>query len=377
MSISAGLFFATKETAIITAAVLIIAIICAAAWDTTRKLVREGQFTPAAFIRELKRDFISVRPSLDEALAAIIIFVFINLLFYNSFFYPQPNPDGSKHIYWQGVMDAVESVALWSRRSGSEHVKSFWYYFGILFKLELPLLAGSLLAGVFVIWRGARFWLFVAAWALGLTLAYSLIGYKTPWLMISFLIPMAIISGHAAEQIYRALPEMALKLLWAVVLTTVLILSGVLAWKVNFRKPDDNSNSSGYFTRAGEKLQLKPYTDGLHGYVYAQTDRDFFNLVQAIKDEAGKLPARNHTGIYVASPDYWPLPWSLRDYDKVAYTGNLPAEPQKISQPIIIAGAGQRSELDGLPGWRALPQSFTLRPSVTLVIYVRDENPQQ
>jgi uncharacterized protein (TIGR03663 family) len=377
MSFSAGLFFATKETAIITVFVLIIAIICATAWVITRKLVRERQFTPAAFIQELKRDFLSALPSLDQALAAIIIFVFVNILFYNSFFTPQPNPDGGRSIHWRGVMDAVESVALWTRRSGSEHVKSFWYYFGILFKLELPLLVGSLLAGIFVVWRSSRFWLFVAAWALGLTLAYSIIGYKTPWLMISFLIPMALLAGYAAEQIYRALPGMALKLLLAVVITTVLILSGVLAWKVNFRKHDDNSNTSGYFTRAGEKLQLKAYTDGLHGYVYAQTDRDFLNLVQAIKDEASKLPSRNRTGIYVASPDYWPLPWYLRDYDHVAYSGNLPVEPQQISQPIIVASAGQRSELDGLPGWRALPQSFTLRPSVELVIYVRDESLQQ
>jgi predicted membrane-bound mannosyltransferase len=195
--------------------------------------------------------------------------------------------------------------------------------------------------------------------------------------MISFLIPMAILSGYAAEQIYRALPGMALKLLWAAVITTVLILCGVLTWKINFHKYDDNSNTSGYFTRAGERLELKPYTDGLHGYVYAQTDRDFLNLAQAIKDEAAKAPTRNRTSIYVASPDYWPLPWYLRDYDQVAYTGNLPAEPQTISQPIIIAGASQRQELDGLPGWRALPQSFTLRPSVELVIYVRDEFQQQ
>ena len=72
-----------------------------------------------------------------------------------------------------------------------------------------------------------------------------------------------------------------------------------------------------------------------------------------------------------------PLPWYLRDYDQVAYAGNLPVEPQKLSQPIIVAGSSQRPELDGLPGWRALPQSFTLRPSVELVIYVRDELQQQ
>jgi uncharacterized protein (TIGR03663 family) len=376
MSVSAGLLFATKETAVITAAVLLIAIVCAAVWDIARKLIREHQFTPAAFARELKRDFVSALPSLDHALAATIIFVFINLIFYTSFFAPQTNPDGSKHIYWKGVADAVESITLWTRRSGSEHVKSFWYYFGTLFKLELPLLIGSLLAGIFVVRRGTRFWLFVAAWTLGITLAYSFIGYKTPWLMISFLIPMAIITGYAAEQIYRVLPMVALRLLWTLVIIIVSIVCGGLAWQVNFKEYADNNNTIGYFKSVGEKLKLKPYTDGLHGYVYAQTDRDFLNLVRAIKDEADKLPSRNRTSIYVASPDYWPLPWYLRDYDQVAYSGGLPAEPQTISQPIIVANTNQQSELDGMPGWRALPRVFTLRPTVELVIYVRDESQQ-
>ncbi len=369
MSTSAGLLFATKETAVITAAVLLIAVFSAAIWDIARELIRARQFTPAAFARNLKRDCASVLPSLDHTLAALIIFVFINLFFYSSLF---------KH--WPGVADAVKSIVMWTERSGSEHVKSFWYYLGILFKLELPLLVGSLLAGIFIVWRGSRFWLFTGAWTLGMTLAYSSIGYKTPWLMISFLIPMALVAAYAAERIYRALPMMALRLLWVLVLITVLTLSGVLAWKVNLVKHDDNGNSSGYFTSIGERLKLKPYTDGLHGYVYAQTDRDFLNLVQAIKDEAGKLPARNHTGIYVASPDYWPLPWYLRDYDQVAYAGNLPialGEAPKISQSIVIASANQQSELDGRHGWRALPRAFTLRPGVELVIYVRGENPQQ
>jgi uncharacterized protein (TIGR03663 family) len=369
MATSAGLLFATKETAIITAVVLIIAAVCATAWDITGKLFRQREFTPGR-----------VDLSLDHILAAIVIFVFINVIFYASFFVPQMYPDGNKHIYWRGITDAVKSVALWTRRSGTEHVKDFWYYFGVLLKLELPLLIGSLLAGIFVVWRGTRFWLFVAAWTLGMALAYSIIGYKTPWLVVSFLIPMALLSGYAAQQVYSALPLTKLRLLWVMALVGVLIINAGLAWSVNFDKYDDNGNSSGYFAEAGRNLKLKPYIDGLYGYVYAQTNRSAFQLVEAIKNESDKLPMRNDTPIYVASPDYWPLPWYLRYYKNVAYTGNLPAGvsgPPDISQPIIIGSVSQQSELEGMPGWRALPQSFTLRPGVELVIYVRDETRPQ
>src|SRR5262249_15670521 len=300
MATSAGLLFATKETAIITALVLIVAAVCATVWDGARKLFRQRDFTPGR-----------VALSLDHILAAIIIFVFINIIFYTSFFVLQVYPDGNKHVYWKGMTDAVRSVTLWTRRSGSEHVKDFWYYFGILLKLELPLLIGSLLAGIFVAWRGTRFWLFVAAWTLGLALAYSIIGYKTPWLMISFLIPMAILSGYAAEQVYSELPRASLRGLWVIVIVVALIFNGGLAWSVNFNKYDDNSNTSGYFIDAGRKLKLRPYLDGLYGYVYAQTDRGALQLVQELSREADKFPSRNETPIYVASPDYWPLPWYL------------------------------------------------------------------
>ncbi len=380
MSISAGLLFATKETAIITAVVLIVAAICAAAWDITRDLVRRRELSFSAFIREFIRDCAKVAPSLDHLLAAIIIFVFINIIFYASFFTIQTLSDGSRGTYWQGVAHAVKSIALWTGRSGSEHVKDFGYYLGILLKLELPLLIGSLLAGVFIVLRGTRFWLFIAAWTLGLTLAYSIIGYKTPWLMISFMIPMGILSGYAAQQVYLASPLTSLRLLWALALVLVLIFNGRLARSLNFEKHDDNGNSIGYFTALGRRMSLKPYLDGLYGYVYAQTDRDIFELVEAIKNEADKLPSGARTGILVASPEYWPLPWYLRDYDQAAYAGSLPPAEDgslKIQQPIIVASSSQQLELDALPGFRVLPEVFTLRPGVELFIYVRDETLQQ
>jgi predicted membrane-bound mannosyltransferase len=240
------------------------------------------------------------------------------------------------------------------------------------------LVIGSLLAGIFTVWRGTRFWLFVAAWAIGITLAYSIIGYKTPWLALSFLIPMALLSGHAAQQVYGAARFISLRLLWAAALVTVLIFNVRLAWAVNFDKYDDNDNRSGYGVDVGRSLSLKPYIDGLYGYVYAQTDRDIFQLTQAVKSETDKLPSPYDTPIYVSFPEYWPLPWYLRDYKKVDFSGRMPADgPAQISQPIVIANANQQLLFAGAAGWRALPHAFTLRPGVELVIYVRDNMEQR
>jgi uncharacterized protein (TIGR03663 family) len=364
-SIAAGILFATKETAIITAVVLVIALISAAVWDITQRLMRERRWTPAALIKQLRREWVEVRPSLDHALSALIIFVFINVFFYSSAF-----------TNWHGVGDAFRAVAHWTKeRSGTDHVHSTFYYLGILLKLELPLVIGGVLAALMILWQGTRFWLFVGAWTFGITLAYSIIPYKTPWLMVSLLIPLALVCGYAAEQFYRLFAPLAWRVLWLGVVLLAVIVCWRMAYIINFEKYADNSNGTAYFAHWGEKLKLTPYLDGQYGYVYAQTDKQFFDLVQTIKLAAEQYPTKQETGIYIASPDYWPLPWYLRDYTGVAYSGRLPErlDEEGVAQPIIVARADQQVQFNAAGGWRQVGGEFTLRPGVQLLVYVRDK----
>ena len=369
-AVSLALMVATKETVIINLAVMLIAAVCAAVWDAARKLSHDRMLTSGNLARALKRDTRAIAPTLDHAMAASIIVVFIHILLYSSLF---------KH--WQGPLGFFRSILHWTKeRSSHDHLHPVYYYLGILFKLELPLVIGSLLGGVIVLLKGTRFWLFMAASTLGTTLAYSIIPYKTPWLMVSFLVLMAVMCGYATEQIHRLFAGdsmMSLKLLWGATIATFLVASGQMAWRVNFEKHDDNANASGYFTALGRQLSFKPYVDGQYGYVYAQTDRDFLFLVEAIRSRAEKLPTGKHTGIYVASPDYWPLPWYLRDYDQAGFTGSLPpGDPPQITQPIIVAKESQRGELDKLPNFHAATQPFKLRPGVELLLYTRSDASQ-
>ncbi|MDX2042035.1 MAG: TIGR03663 family protein [Acidobacteriota bacterium] len=367
-AVSTGLLLTTKETSVITVAVFLVAIICAAIWDIVKKLFQQHRLTPATVVKELRNDTVSVLPSLDHAMAATIIAVFIHVFFYSSLF-----------DHWGGVMDFFRSIAHWTKeRSSNDHVKIFWYYLGILLKLELPLLIGSLLAGVFIVWRGNRFWLFTGAWTFGMTMAYSKIPYKTPWLMISFVVPMVLVCGYAAEQLYR----MSSKLTWQILCVVVFVASLAACWqisrKVNFEKYDDNGNETGYFVERGKKLEFKPYLDGTFGYVYAHTDREFLDLIRLLEREADKFPTKKKTGIYVASPEHWPLPWYLRDYSSTDYSGRWPSEPGTapgISQPIILAYGNQQANLNGIAGWRASSRTYKLRPGVELLLFVRDEAP--
>lgn len=358
-AVSLALLVATKETAMVTGGVLILASGCAWLWETirARRLLNPGH--DPSWSPSLER-----RPSVDHGLAALVIFLFINLILYSSFF-----TNGA------GVADALRSPWRWTLRSGSEHVKEFWYYAALLLKLELPILLGAVGGGLLILWRGTRFWLFVGAWACGMFLAYSLIGYKTPWLIVNMLIPMALLGGHAVER----LVEWSASPLWRALLLLP-ILAGLTydAWltrELNLIHHDDNLNRQGYFAdlaRTISRDNLNPFINEQVGYVYAQTDRDFLNLVKLIESETDPAGVKNT--IYVAAPEYWPLPWYLRDYT-VDFSGHLPdfdgSGNPALQHRLIIANTDQIHAFSEASEFRISPTSYNMRPGVSLVLLVR------
>ena len=363
---SLGLLVATKETAIVTIIVLILAALSAVVCDISRGLVLTRSLTLKALAERLAEEARALRTPLDHVVAALAIFIVINVVLYSSFF---TNP--------KGVIDAFRSIFLWSKRSGSEHVHAFGYYFGVLLKLELPLLIGGLIAGFVVVLRGSRFGLFAAAWTLGSFLSYSLIPYKTPWLIVNIIVPLAVVAGYAAGELLHSLPPISPRLIWMVTILVGLILSCQMAVRVNFREYDDNDNTAGYLTSLGKRRHWKAYTDTQYGYVYAQTHRDIFQLVKAIDDEVGRLGSGNSTPMFLSSPAYWPLPWYLRRYEHVAYTGSLPdmTQPGAIAQTVLIANESQRADLEAARGWRAATGPILLRPGERLMLFVKETGP--
>ncbi|MFZ4795544.1 MAG: flippase activity-associated protein Agl23, partial [Blastocatellia bacterium] len=69
--VSTALLFATKETAMVTVAVLLLAVLAATVWDLVRRRI-----TLRAAGIEIRQLLCELRPSLDFTLAGLIIFVF-------------------------------------------------------------------------------------------------------------------------------------------------------------------------------------------------------------------------------------------------------------------------------------------------------------
>jgi predicted membrane-bound mannosyltransferase len=98
-------------------------------------------------------------------------------------------------------------------------------------------------------------------------------------------------------------------------------------------------------------------------------------------EEINRIAERTHqggqTGITIVSPDYWPLPWYLRDYSRVGYFGHMTTS----NEPIVIASQGQAAEVQATFGNRYQQiqsgfnpsGSFPLRPGVDLLLFTRRE----
>lgn len=346
---SAALLFATKETAIISVVVLVIALAIT--------LIYTRMFRPAPLPTKPKRKQKTIsegglRQYIDElggplnsaiwVLLALLIFAGLNIVFYSSFFTNYP----------KGVYDALRTFDFWSKTGKQAHVHPMITYVKWLIKQESPLLLLASLGALVTVIRPKRpVALFCALWAFGLIAAYSLVPYKTPWLVLSFIPPLAITAGYAIQAVYEG--DRRQLRLPAVILFAAICVSTYQTIDLNFVNYD---NDHTYYV-----------------YVYAHTKRDTNALVNRI-DEIARSTNQGTTGITIMSPDYWPLPWYLRNYSRVGYYGRL----TQTTEPIVIASESQREEVEASlgPAYELVPSgnatgNFALRPGVDLLLYTK------
>jgi len=359
-SASAALLFATKETAMISAGVLLIALL------STQIYLRLFASSSGEFAEErgrrsnaAARDATNVGASAQEeplarfggtsrvmllALAALALFVFLNVLFYSSFF-----------TYAKGVADSIATFKIWTRTGTKDHVHEWYTYLSWLWQEEAPLLLLGIAGVGMAVWRSARansFALFAALWAIGILAAYSLVPYKTPWLALNFIVPLAIIGGYGVGEIYQSSKNIDAR-------SVVLTVAGI---------------SVAFGLYQALPLNFRHYDDDTYPYVYAHTRRETLSLVDEIERLSRRAGTNENTAIAFASPDYWPVPWYLRDYKRVGYHVAMPHPVAGSGEPIIVGNETQEAEMRlALGPAYARVGSYALRPGVKLVLYARGD----
>lgn len=375
-SASAALLFATKETAIISVAVLAIALVSTIVYRRLTGPVKEQSKRKRKGTAPAERSFLDRAGGIGMlmiwALVAFAIFVAINVLLYSSFFTNYP----------KGVSDALSTFQFWTKTGKEAHVHPFITYVWWLMLQESPLFVLGVVGALVSLRRSASgLSLFISQWAFGLIAAYSLIAYKTPWLALNFVIPLALASGVAMEWLYSELRDWQFdwKQRVAMVLAVLLLATGPLpaAFRAFTQEKAPIATAiPGYQTL---DLNFKNYDndDRYYVYVYAHTRRELLDLLAEIDKIAERTHQGNQTGITIVSPDYWPMPWYLRNYNRVGYFGRMSGS----NEPIIIASQGQVDEVNSIFGDRYqlvhseknASGSFALRPGVDLLLYTKRE----
>ena len=193
-----------------------------------------------------------------------------------------------------------------------------------------------------------RFAMFTGLSAAGIFTAYIIIPYKTPWLALSYVLPMCLIAGYGLgefiQSTYRQFDFGDLRVAGC--------RRGILGIK-----PIKVIGSDTTTTRCRTSM---PHAARVRGH--DQSDQSLHG-----KERQGQGGIR----IDVTSPDYWPMTWYVVNYKHVGYHGHIIdstddviVTKKKDQDTEAIAKYSDKYKYVGM---------YPLRPGVDLNLLVRNE----
>jgi uncharacterized protein (TIGR03663 family) len=328
-SIAAALMFATKETAPISLGAITVAAILATVLVPAPMRVAASKFGGGRRIALL-------------VFVSILLFLACTFLFFSSFMSDTT----------EGIQAAVKTYSYWFR-TGMTQQKAPWntYLMWLLREESVILTSATIGFALALFQRRDRFAIFGGFWGFILLCGYSALPYKTPWILLNIIVPMALVGGWAAQQLWNY----SLKVnggLWPRLAACLLVLTMIF---VLFQSV---------------QLNFYRYDDSQCVYPYVQTRRGFLGLIAQVDRLAANNGRGKQISLAILTPDYWPLPWYLRDYRNAGYLGRV--EP--TNSTIVIASLRQQSEVVHALGERyRFVGVYPSRPGVAFLLYVAND----
>ncbi len=260
--------------------------------------------------------------------------------------------------HWRGAVDAVRTYFVYETVVG--HDKPITYYLSLLC---WPSQAGG------VWWYGTPVVLlailgyarsfcsdvsverrclirFLAYAAVGHVVIYSLIAYKTPWLMC---LPWAHVCWLAGFGVMGGSRSRTLAWVAAVVAVAALVTQ----------------------VHQSRLATGRLESDARSPYAYVPTRQDIEGLAEWL-GELRELQSGSERGVVaVVGSDYWPLPWYLREFERIGYWPEPTPEVEAL--PIILAmpEAVARLSASTRDSHEFLPRG--LRDEVPVVLFLRKD----
>jgi uncharacterized protein (TIGR03663 family) len=325
-----GLMHATKETCVLAWAAMALGALAAV------PRIRAGALP---------------RPRWTHAAAALAAGLAVSALFFSSFF-----------THARGPLDSVLAYGNYLSRAGGDglhnqpcgfylHRLCWWRYGRGPVWSEAFLLALGAVGAVFAfLRRNALLPRVLAVYTVALLAIYSLIPYKTPWCVLSFLQGAALLAGFGAVALFRRVTGAAGRIALVAALAAG---TGHLAWQAH-------------------RAVFRYAADVRNPYVYAQTRPDLLRLARRVADLAAVHPDGRGMRIHViAHPyDYWPLPWYLRACAAGYWPG--PGEaPDPADAPVVITRASQEKNVRARLRNDYLVEYYGLRPGIPMAVFIR------
>lgn len=263
----------------------------------------------------------------------------------------------------QGVMDSVRTFTSYQTSGG--HDKPLMYYAHLLIwpKRAAGVWWSEATIAILCVFAIARHRqskpvLFIALSTLANVGVYSLISYKTPWLMLVPWAHACLLAGFALHCPSTLRPTTRYALM-------VLVVAGLF-----------------YQTRQSIHASGRLSSDARNPYAYVPTSKDLETLehwLAALREQCGQEKLEP---VAVSGSQYWPLPWYLRQFETIGYWPVATTELQR--HPIVFSMPDQMAATSALlqDSHTSLPRS--LRNEVPLMLYLRNdiweqwtETPQQ
>ncbi|WP_202319548.1 flippase activity-associated protein Agl23 [Archaeoglobus neptunius] len=231
--------------------------------------------------------------NLPALAASATVFALFSAFMYSSAFVDNNAMEALLNAQWiENYLSSSISYWLKNAIGGSVHYHPVWYYALILLRYDF-LALGIAILGAFYVKRELNFVEALAVfWTAVSVIFYHAMSYKTPWLVVHIVAPLAFFgSVFAGKEIFDEDKE-ALRFAFCILGLFTLIFAVHITY-VN-------------------------YQDTREPLIYIQTQPGAVEIAKRIESLA---ESGNRVLVYVPGHYYWPLPWMLR-HVTVAYSGD-------------------------------------------------------
>ena len=221
----------------------------------------------------------------------IAVSVALIIIFYSGTFYNLPEFSAAGMKEFWNTFTKVFRTWFATGQEGHGHEKPWDYWLKLMWRYEWPASFGLILSLGALRLKNVSL-RYMAIYAVGTLMAYSIVSYKTPWCIISFIWPFLFIFG-AATLIFPPLFQRGLQVISAVLLCVSL---GSSIWLNYFRCTTDTEP-----------------------YVYVQTYNEINRFTEPVVTLAKRDPIYYQMTGHIIRGSSYPLPWILDDFPNIGY----------------------------------------------------------